>query len=85
MAAADGMGVATALGRLLLSLADRLSAEPCSACRRPAWEAWRTAYWLAGGAGPARAAVCQPCLEAGAKWIKQEAPAVVAEAKQEEI
>lgn len=67
-----------------LTLAQRLADQPCSCCRRPAWEAWRLAYWLAGGEGPASAAVCGPCREAGAKWIRQEAPAVVARANQEE-
>jgi hypothetical protein len=42
------------------------------------------AYWLAGGEGPVTAACCQPCREAGVKWIRQEVSAVVAEAEKGE-
>lgn len=46
-----------------LSLAQRLAEQPCALCRRPAWEAWRTAYWLAGGDGPASGAICRKCRD----------------------
>lgn len=46
-----------------LTLAQRLASEPCSLHSRPAWEAWRAAYWLAGGAGPASSEVCRKCRD----------------------